>query len=327
VQALLIRFTTNLTQLARDAPRAAAAKTVRQYLARWLADPQWEPDVVYAGLTQELTRVLGRRRRVALLVDFTFLADRWMVLQVSVGWERRALPVYRAVCRWHDPEATQASMLAAACAWLRAHLPGAASRYVLIMDRGFPSHTLIRTLQAADWRFVLRVSGRWKLRQPAGRVALATLLAPDRLAGQPPLWYPAAELGRRGKGANEWSVAHVVGYYGPSQQEPWYLVTSERRDAVGLYRQRMQIEAEFRDLKGPWGLDLLGRWHDRDRVARFLAWVAVYEWRLVQLWVAHQLATCTAFYRAYGALSWITITRQWVQGQLQQHGCQALAWL
>lgn len=44
---------------------------------------------------------------------------------------------------------------------------------------------------------------------------------------------------------------------------------------MGFYRQRMQIEAEFRDLKDPWGLDRLARWHNRDRVARFLACVAV----------------------------------------------------
>jgi hypothetical protein len=324
---LLFRFTTNLTQLARDAPRAAAAKIGRQYLARWLDEPQWAPEVVYAGLTRELTRVLGRQRRVALLVDFTFLADRWMVLQVSVGWERRALPVYRTVCHWHSPEEAQAAMLATACAWLRAHLPGPPERYVLVLDRGFPSHTLIRTLQAAGWRFVVRVSGAWKLTHPHGCGTLQTVLAPARLAGQPPVWYRAAVLGRRGKGACEWSVAHVVGYYGGAQQEPWYLVTSETRDAVGLYRQRMQIEAEFRDLKGPWGLDGLAQWHDRDRVARFLAWVAVYEWRLVHHWLTQQLATWAAFYQAYGRLSWITITRQWVQGQIQQHGYQALAWL
>ena len=63
----------------------------------------------------------------------------------------------------------------------------------------------------------------------------------------------------------------------PAHQEVWVLATNlgTWEAAVTIYRQRMQIEAEFRDLKGPWGLDHLERWEGRERVARMLAWVAV----------------------------------------------------
>jgi Transposase DDE domain len=199
---------------------------------------------------------------------------------------------------------------------------------VLVLDRGFPSHALVRALTRSGGRFVLRVRGEWKLTHPQSTGQLRELYASAPAA--PPLrWFGQGVLGQRGKGAASWSQAHVVGYLGVGHQEPWFLLTTARRAAaaVALDRQRMRIECEFRDLKGPLGLDELSRWQDRERVARYLLWVAVYEWRLAHLWVAQQLEGWRPRIQLKGQLSWIRVTREWLKQQWRAPAGPTPAWL
>jgi Transposase DDE domain len=317
---LLLQFTTNLCQLARQLPRSASVRAGRQFLSRWLAAERMEPEVLYAQLTRNVRRVLGRSGSVALLVDFTCLANTCIVLQVSVPFQGRALPLYRAVLP--RTASGQTELLFEAIDWLAKHLPGPHSRYVLVMDRGFPSHPLVRKLTKEGWRYVLRVSGKGKMTHADSTGYLRDL--PKPASGR---LYPQALLGRRGKGAKECSWANGVLFVGAGHAEAWLLLTSEPRAmAAGrLYRKRMQIEAEFRDLKGPWGLDHLRRWHAQERVARFLAWVALYEWWLAHLWVREPLAHWGKSLVVKGALSWISITRAWLHSLWRPAPHQALA--
>src|SRR5712691_2920559 len=157
LQALFSQFTTDLCQLSRQLPREPAAKSGRQYLGRWLERPHWELALIYADLNRQAKRRMARRGTVPLLVDFTHLDTRWTVLQVSFPWQGRALPLYRLVFDYRDPEVGQKEQVRMACAFLQEHLPAPLARYVLVMDRGFPSNVLIRELKEADWRFVLRI--------------------------------------------------------------------------------------------------------------------------------------------------------------------------
>lgn len=318
-RALLLTFTTELAQLARHLCRGTDAKGGRQFLARWLDRPHWEPDQLYAQLGRRTRRLLSRRGTVALLVDFTHLHDQWSVLQVSFPWQGRALPLYRAVVSYTAPEVGHRELVRGACSFLQTHLPGPRSRYVLVMDRGFPSHLLVRELTELGWRFVLRVASEWKLTHPEYTGQLKQLRSQPELVGSTPRLFARAVLGQRGRGRAEWSKANLVTYHGEGHQDVWFLVTSERRAAlaVAIYRRRMRIEAEFRDLKGAFGLDRLARWQDRDRLARFLAIIAVYEWYLAQLWERHQLHQWQAFFAVKGRLSWIRLTREWLQYQFR----------
>jgi hypothetical protein len=119
----------------------------------------------------------------------------------------------------------------------------------------------------------------------------------------------------------------VVLYQGEGRAEPWYLITSEgeARAAVRIYRERWRIEGEFRDLKGPLGIDRLAGWEDEERVARFLAWVAVYEWRLAVLWRQEGLSALPRFFIKYGRLGWLRITQEWLRHQQRLALGQALA--
>jgi hypothetical protein len=316
----LVQFTTNLTQLARQAERDTATRGARQFLARWLRRPQWETREIYAAVPHLVPQLWKGQQPLPLLLDCTFVGtggQGWTVFQVSLPWQRRALPVYRVVTTRTAPEWGQTEVLLAACGWLAQVLPGPRSRYVLVMDRGFPSNRLLTELQALGWRFVLRLKDDWKVTHPRFTGRLRDLPA----AAQPQLWQQAV-LGacRAGKPVGQRGCqVQLVAYHGAGYQEPWYLATTERNaaQAVALYRQRMQIEAEFRDLKGPWGLDALAGWWCREAVERFLAWIAVYEWRLAYLWCVHELATRRQNYQAYGAISWFRTTREWVARQLR----------
>jgi hypothetical protein len=197
------------------------------------------------------------------------------------------------------------------------------------MDRGFPSHRLIRELRGHAFRFVLRAQGEWKLTHPDYTGQLKHARGRPELVGPTPRCLTGVTLGCRRKGRASWSQANVVLYHGEGAQEPWYLLTSESRAAraVALYRRRMGIEGEFRDLKGPFGLEHLATWQDRERVACFLALVALYEWRLVHLWFKHRLQQWTSFFQLKGRLSWIQVTRLWIQHQLRLFYRLALACL
>jgi len=245
---------------------------------------------------------------------------------VSVPWQRRALPLFRLVYPYSGPERDQVSALAQALAWLGEQLPGKRGRYVLVMDRGFPSNPLITELQRLGWRFVLRVKSNWRMehRVYTGQMRHGFLRQLDRLT---PRLLREVRFGspRHGRG----SCAHLVQFWGAGHLAPWFLVTSEgsASTAVAIYRERMRIEQEFRDLKGPLGLDLLANWLDRDRVARFLAWVAVYEWRLAYLWRVHDLATFAQHIKIKGDLSWIRTVREWIKRQTRLAAGPAPAYL
>lgn len=320
LRALMLGFTTHLSQLARQFDRAGAvdrAKSGRQQLTRWLDRPHWEPEQLYGRLNRLTRRVLQSLRRqgvVPLLIDATTLADGWLVLQVSIPWQGRALPLYRAVTQYQEPEETLPELVGRTLVWLRRNLPGPRSQYVVVMDRGFPSHPLITRLQQEGWRFVVRVKGNWKLTHP-DYIGLVRALPAAWVGPTPHLWEHGV-LGQPGR-HGRYSQAYLVSYHGLGNDEPWFLLTNQAdaRWAVGVYRQRMRIEGEFRDLKGPLGLDHLATWTDRDRVARFLAWMAVYEWRLAYLWWFQQLHQYAERIRVKGELSWIRTVREWLLDQ------------
>jgi hypothetical protein len=323
--ALMQGFTCNLCQIARQLSRAGSASIRRQFLARWLQEPAWDPEVIYAGLNRRARRLLAGTWQVALLVDSTFLGNEWAVLQVSVGWQRRALPLYRGVL--YRCQTGQSALVKAALCWLAEQLPGPRSRYVLVMDRGFPSHALITWLAGQRWNFVLRVSAKWKMTHPCFTGLLRQAHERADLVGPTPRHFAHVMLGRLHKGPDEVSWANLVTYSGEGCAEPWLLVTNLQQadPVVALYRQRMQIEQEFRDLKGPLGLDRLASWHSRERVARFLAWVALYEWWLAHLWEVHRLADWGKALVVHGSLSWIRITREWLRLIAHQPTHPALA--
>src|SRR5262245_25389334 len=149
LQSMLAGYTAQLAQIARqaDGEGDAATKVRYQFFARWLKRPHWEPETLYAHLNRAARRLLAHRRHVPLLVDITDLGTGWAVLQVSFPWEQRALPLYRVVTRYKEPEVERRELVRGVLAFLHEHLPGSLDRYLLVADRGFPGHWLIKELQ------------------------------------------------------------------------------------------------------------------------------------------------------------------------------------
>ena len=331
LRALELGFTVELGQLGRQTDRSESAPINRQFFTRWLKRSEWDQKLLYTGLSRLTRRWLMRqygKGTIPLLIDTTDLEDAWVVLQVSVPWQRRALPLYRVVYPYCGEGRDQVSALAQAMEWLQATLPGRRSRYVLVMDRGFPSNRLVKELRAEGWRFVLRVKSNWCMehRTYTGQMRRAVLA---HLVNSTPRLKRDVQLGCGSPGSARSSRANVVFFHGEGHQAPWFLVTSETRaaTAVAIYRERMKIEEEFRDLKGPLGLDRLARWLRLERVARFLAWLAVYEWRLAYLWLEHHLEEFAKKWKIKGELSWIRAVREWLQRQLRLAAGRDPTWL
>jgi len=324
--ALFFNFTTCLAQLGRQTDRESTDESARRYLARWLDRPHWEPQAIYAALLRQAAPLLWHGGDVLLWVDFTDLEKVWNVLEIALPWQGRALPLYRAVVHYTEPEEAREPLLRSALAFVAEHLPIPPKQVVWVMDRGFPGHWLVRALQEGGWRYVIRLTSRWKVEHSAYTGPLSEAPRVEGLVGSEPRLLAGAVLGRRGKGRNEWSVSNVVLYHGNDEPEPWYLVTSEGEAtaAVAIYDRRPQIDCEFRDVKGPCGLDRLARWEGRERVARFLAIVAMYEWRLAWLWWKHQLPRLAREFTKYGPLAWFRLAQEWIQRRLRLAARSAL---
>src|SRR5206468_2880564 len=176
-------------------------------------------------------------------------------------------------------------------------------------------------LRARGWRFTLRVKGNWTMSHSEFQGSLDSALHLGRV-GIEPQWFVAAVLGdaqRRESKRVRNCAANLVWWRGAGHREPWFLVTSEDSGllTVQLYRERMRIECGFRDVKGPLGLDQLANWQGEGQVARFLAMMAVYEWRLAYLWLMHRLVDFARRWQVKGKLSWIRTAREWLQHRMR----------
>lgn len=328
VQALLKGSGCRLCQIARCVDRNLKARSNRQYLFRWLNRPAWNPPAIYQGLLQLLPLLTRKWKYVPLIMDFTYLSDAYVVLQFSVAFQQRALPLLRLVRAGRGGEGGQQAMMDEALAWLKQHLPGPRSRYVLLGDRGFPSHLFVKKLQKEGWRYVLRIAAGWRMTHPEYAGILQDTVGHHLRPGMAGRWFEQAVFGKTDQGQKEWCRSNVVWCWGPEHQEPWILITSEgdARTARRMYAKRAGIECGFRDVKQGHkagdgaskqakvgtGVSWLMKWKSADRVARLLVWVAVREWRLACLWLFHRLSKFREAVEIGGKLSWFRITCEWL---------------
>jgi Transposase DDE domain len=207
-------------------------------------------------------------RRLALALDPTDLAGRFLVLTISVLYRSCAIPV-----AWH------VQPIHAAGSWnarwepllgaLRDRL-GADWEVLVLTDRGLESPTLFRAITALGWHPLMRVKTQGKFR-------------PDGWHKGYPMRQFAAAAGRRWKGAG---LAYpggsklrctLLACWEAGHAEPWLVLTDLASGAaeVGWYAWRSWIEQGFKRLKsGGWQLDR-NRMSDPERVARWLAAVAL----------------------------------------------------
>lgn len=218
-------------------------------------------------------RAADGQRLLPILVDYTEVEDRFVILRASVLWVGRALPVLsRAFC-WGDLHAapgrdpallSQNKLEDAFLAGLLAALPPLPEgwRYVLVFDRGFPREGLLA--QLARWRREHPLHPEWAVRLPLRQHLLYQGQLRDtrsfRVGFGERGWWEGVGY-RKGEGAvGNLLVAWEAGPNGKIPKQGWRVLTSLAgpEATFGVYYGRMQVEQDFRDQKHLLGLERSG---------------------------------------------------------------------
>jgi hypothetical protein len=296
-----------------------------------------------AGLVR---RLIGSGGWLPVLVDWTSCPSRdYMQLEAAVAMGGRALPVYHQVHRMSSYN--NAHVQSRFVGRLAKHL-GRETRVVVIADAGFP-RSFFAAVERLGWHWVVRLGGPLKVR-PAGSEGWRAVEALQLEANVKGRDLGDYELCRRRpyraricvvsppKRGRTGSSKHREHGHGTVEERcrransrPWVLATNLRKDDFGaadiiaLYRQRMQIEQTFRDVKSHrFGMAMdyhRTRSCARQSVLRLLGTLALFVQSIVGLaveqrgWARHFQVNTE---RRRRVLSWTTLARRvWRNGRYQ----------
>ncbi len=279
---------------------------------------QSEREAMYGVLAH---RLVGSQRQPVLLVDWSDL-DEWrrnQVLRVSLAVEGRALTVYEEV---HGRKtAVKPKTHVQFLCRLHAVLPPGC-RPIVVTDAGFKT-PWFQAVEALGWCWVSRVRDRRyvKLDSESDWISVNSLhqatATPSNL-GEVRLARSQAHVCQLVIYKSKAKGRHEINRYGKrsrsqrskkaarAAREPWILASNlpaSRKLAhrvVQIYRQRMQIEESFRDMKSArFGLALeFHRSRDPQRLAILLLILAL---ALLVLWLIGSIAKERGLMRHYQA--------------------------
>ena len=218
---------------------------------------------LYTALAGKLLRGV---ERPVLLLDWSKVTDGFHTLTTSVALEGRSFPIYSEVHReakLGDKKVQKRYLKGLAGILPTGCLP------ILVFDAGFGHEFFKAVTKHKGWHFVSRLRGNRLLCEEDTSEWLSCKDVRDRATSR------AVEQGqwqvcktrktdhyrlityRKKSGKKRWSKSKADSYsiraYKARSREPWLLVTSlteyKATHIVHLYRQRMQIEENFRDLK------------------------------------------------------------------------------
>ena len=237
----------NLMELAAALPRTAERIDMRyQWVARVLANPLIDCDVVMAPFAREVLARAAGLGRVELILDQSKLSDRHQVLMLALRFGERALPLAWRVEQTAGPIglAQQLALLDLLAAWL----PVAGAGVVVLADRFYGTPGLIAACAARGWDYRLRLKGSLRVFVP-GQAASVRV---DDLARQQP-YLSGVELTVAGRVRTNIGVIHD-----PGHDEPWIVAMSAKPGYLTTldYARRWGIEPMFSDFKSRgFGLD------------------------------------------------------------------------
>lgn len=299
----------SLTDLGRRFTGPAALRHKIKRADRLLGNRhlQREAGSIYGALCRVL---LARITEPVILVDWSDLkADQSLhLLRASLPVGGRALTLYEEV---HPQSKLNNQLIHIRFLRCLAEILPPGTEPIIVADAGFKV-PFYRAVERRGWRWVGRVRGRDFLRLKQSWVSCKTLFlratATPTLLGQGD-WVRSNPLqallvlvkeqpqGRRCKtAAGKRSRSKKSTQAARSAREPWLLVASPRlakltaRQVVRLYRQRMQIEEAFRDLKSQHYGEGLERSRSRSD-GRFTVLVLVASLAALLLWLLGTAAT------------------------------------
>ena len=222
----------------------------------WEAFEWWVPHVV------------GARKEVTVSLDWTsFAADGQEVVALSMTTRHgRSTPLVWRTVPASELKGNRNDFEDSVLKRLREVVPEDV-KVTVLADRGFADCALFEFLGELGFEYVIRLRGNFQVTSAGGE---------KRKAAD---WVGAGGRARTLRDATvtdacRWRAATVACVKDRDMDEPWRLVSSERRSAramVALYAKRWGIETSFRDVKNPrFGMGLtqtrMGRVDRRDRM-------------------------------------------------------------
>ncbi len=227
---------------ARKTPIRAKKLSIVKRFGRFLNNAKVRVRDWYQPFAETVLRSAASRGQVHLIIDATKVAFGFRLVMVSIAYQRRSLPIawtWLAGSRGHSSTATQIKLLDR----VRRLLPKGV-RVSVVGDCEFGNPLLIEYLRFWGWEYALRQPGdNLVLLRGTGKWQRLDSLSVSR--GQP-VWIGRVVLTQ----ASAYPT-HLLLYWQPGEDKPWYLATNllDPRAALRLYRRRMWIEEMFGDMK------------------------------------------------------------------------------
>ena len=225
----------------------------KKRLFRFLSNTAFDSVAVQTALLAPIFQAAKLRGLVPIMIDWSDLGQGRNGLFAAVCFRGRGLPLLSWVSTPEELHPSQNRVEEFFIGRLLRHLP-ANIRPLLLADRGFGRASLIHFLQQMPRHtgypvdYVIRLRGDVVVQNSGYRGRLRDYpLRKGRINFWPQTLY-------RSDGA---VVINLVLYWARGHREPWYLATSltDPRQAVRMYRKRMQPEQYFKDGKQRFGLD------------------------------------------------------------------------
>jgi len=241
VSALLCSGQLNLSEWEPYVPsRATKAQSVERRWQRFLVNRRIRVSALYLPL---LMAAVGQPKahRLYLALDTTVLWDRFCMIHLSVCCCGRALPLLWRVLEHNSATVafTEYQPLLRKARWLLRHHPDV----MLLADRGFANHQLLRWLDASDWHYCLRL--------PCDVLVQGVRRYPTPVGSM----YPPPQEARLYRNVRLWvdgvHRTNLVLATVPGAKESWAVVTDEAPSLQTLwqYALRFRIEELFLDSK------------------------------------------------------------------------------
>jgi hypothetical protein len=256
-----------LMELARAWPGAERVRAPLKKLDRLLSNPHLKAE--RSVLYEQIVRLCVRTAEPIIVVDWSTLKadESWHLLRAALALKGRTLTLYEEV---HPQQDAQSPRIHRAFLKRLHQLMPSSARPIIVTDAGFQT-PWFAAVEALGWHFVGRVRNRVNVKQGARPWKLLQVLMMGtckvqcfgavHLARRQPyacqlLRYRQDRYGRKHRRVRgKICSTHHSRAMARGQREPWMLAYSNGLSEatplriVNLYRQRMQIELSFRDLK------------------------------------------------------------------------------
>jgi hypothetical protein len=231
-----------LNLVARKTPIRAQKLSIVKRLTRFLNNSAVGVREWYHPFAQTLLASAANSGQIHLIIDASKVAFGFRLVMVSLAYRRRSLPIawtWDLGSRGHTTTAVQVKLLA----YVHCLLPHPIT-VTLVGDCEFGHPELIDYLRQWGWQYALRQPSDHLVKLPGTKMWQRLDQLP-LLKGKP-LW-----LGRVRLTKTHSCLTHLVLYWQPGEDKPWFLATNllDAQAALRLYRRRMWIEEMFGDMK------------------------------------------------------------------------------